>query len=54
MEDNNVAVYVVLDGDSVLAVFDNLDEAERMTNGYYDAVVEGPFTLVKSFDNNYQ
>jgi hypothetical protein len=40
-----IDVYVVVEGDSVLDVFDSLDEAERMTNSYYDAVVEGPFPL---------
>lgn len=42
---STIDVYVVVEGDSVLDVFDSLDEAERMTNSYYDAVVEGPFPL---------
>jgi hypothetical protein len=31
-----------MDADEVMGVYDTLDEAERMTNSYYDAVVEGP------------
>jgi len=42
MENKTVDVYVVMDADEVMGVYDTLDEAERMTNSYYDAVVEGP------------
>jgi hypothetical protein len=45
MENKTVDVYVVMDADEVMGVYDTLNEAERMTNSYYDAVVEGPEPL---------
>lgn len=40
-----IDVWVVIDGDEVMGVYDTQDEAERMTNSYYDAEVQGPFEL---------
>jgi hypothetical protein len=42
MENKTVDVYVVMDGLDIMGVYDSQDEAQRMTNSYYDAVVEGP------------
>jgi flavoprotein len=42
MENKTVDVYVVMVADEVMGVYDTLDEAQRMTSSYYDAVVEGP------------
>jgi len=45
MDNKTVDVYVVMDADEVMGVYDNLDEAQRMTNSYFDSVVEGPEPL---------
>ena len=45
METKKVDVYVVMEADDVMGVYDNQDEAERMCNSYFEAVVEGPETL---------
>ncbi len=42
MENKTVDVYVVMDGLDIMGVYDTLNESERMTNSYHDAVVEGP------------
>ena len=47
-----IDTYVVMEADDVMGVYDNSDEAERTTNNYYDAVVEGPEPMeVTNFDN---
>ena len=45
MTNKKVDVYVVMEGFDVMGLYDSHDEAERMTNSYYDAVVDGPHTL---------
>jgi len=45
MANKTVEVYVVTDGDEVVAVYDNQDEAERMCNSYFDAEVSEALTL---------
>ena len=37
-----IDTYVVMEADDVMGVYNTQDEAERMTNSYFDAVVEGP------------
>ncbi len=43
-----IEVWVVVDADEVMGVYDNEDEAERMTNSYYDAEGHEPFPLTIS------
>ena len=42
---NIAKVHVLTEGDSVLGVFNDKDEAERMCNNYYDAEVSEEFIL---------
>jgi hypothetical protein len=47
-----VGVHVLTEGDSVLGVFDDKDEAESMCNNYYDSEVSEEFILEFTMEEN--
>ena len=45
MTNKEVDVYVVMEADDVMGVYDNQDEAERMCNNYFEAEVSEAYIM---------
>jgi len=43
--DDTINVWVVIEADEVMGVYDNEEDAERACNSYFDAEVTGPWIM---------